>query len=62
MEVNDEVKCSHPLSRCSEPAWHHVNKNRTVPIMICYDCSSILHMDDTITLFTKNGEGGYIKC
>jgi hypothetical protein len=62
MKINDEVKCLHPLSRCSNPAWHHINKNAIVPIMICYDCSSILDRDDTITLFTKNVEGKYIKC
>jgi hypothetical protein len=61
MEI-DKDKCPHPISRCSNVAWHHFNKDTMIPIVICHSCYSILDMEDSITLFTKNKDGEYIKC
>ena len=60
MEIYKD-KCLHPLSKCSNVAWHHINRSTMIPIVVCHECGTILDKDDSITLFTRTVDGKYIK-
>lgn len=43
-----EINCVNNGHRLSPIAYHYMNKNTMVPIVVCYDCNSLLPHKDII--------------
>ena len=44
----EENNCLISGHRLSPIAYHHINKNTMIPIVVCYDCNSLLPQIDII--------------
>lgn len=63
MNENNCVKNRHRLSDIS---WHHINKNTTMPIVVCRDCNRILSGSELLrleisTIVDSDGKDSYLK-
>jgi len=44
----EENNCLISKHRLSPIAYHYINKNTMMPIVVCYDCNSLLPHEDII--------------